>query len=87
MEENHGNDTLSESQLVGVLELGGRQGDPDGESAAHPAGGDQKEWTTTKTVDHQGPKPSLKHVHHQDEAIEHVLVVRAGDAKVFQDVM
>lgn len=64
MEENHGDDTLSKSHLLRIHELGGGQGDPDGERAAHSAGGDQEERTTAKTVDHASPKPSLKHVDH-----------------------
>ena len=87
MEENHGDDTLSKSHLLWILELRGGQGNPDGERAAHSAGGDQEERTTAKTVDHHGPEPSLKHVDHEDESVELVLVVRAVDADVFQDVV
>lgn len=87
MEENHGNDTLSKSKLLRMVELGGGQGNPDGECAAHAAGGNQEKWTTAKTVDHQSPEPSLKHVNHQDKSVEHVLVVWAVDAQIFQDVV
>ena len=82
VEENHGDDTLSVSRLRRMLELGGGQGNPDGERAGHPAGGDQEERTTAKTVDHAGPEPGLKHVDHEDESVEHVLVVRAVDTDV-----
>ena len=34
VEENHGDDTLSEADLTGLQVLGS-QGNPDGESAAH----------------------------------------------------
>ena len=82
VEEDHGDDTLPESKFARMVDLFRGQGDPDGERAAHAAGGDQEERTTAHAVDHHGPEPSLKHVDHENEAVEHVLVVRAGDAEV-----
>ena len=87
VEEDHGDDTLAESELIRVRDLLGGQGDPDGERAAHSAGGDQEQGTTTDSVDHPSPEPSLKHVAHQDETVEHVLVMGAVDTKVLQDVV
>jgi hypothetical protein len=87
VEEDHGDDTLAESGGLRVCDLLGGQGDPDGERAAHSAGGNQEQWATTDSVNHPSPEPSLKHVAHQDESVEHVLVVGAVDAEVFQDVV
>ena len=86
MEENHGDDALSKS-LLARLNLFGCQSDPNGECAAHAAGSDQEKRTTTDAVDHHGPEPSLKHVDHQDESVELVLIFWVVDPDVHQDVV
>lgn len=87
VEENHGNDTLSVARLFRMLELCGGQGNPYSECAAHSAGGDQEQRTTAATVNHESPEPSFKHVNHEDESVEHILVVRAVDTESLQDVV
>ena len=75
VEEDHRDDTLAPGLVVLVRKLLGGQGDPDGEGAAHAGRRDQEKWTTTEAVNHQSPEPSLEHIDHEDEAVEHVLVV------------
>ena len=74
VEENHGDDTLSEAGITGLQVLGG-QGNPNGESATHATCSNQEEWTTSDAVDHERPEPSLNHVDHENETIELVVVV------------
>lgn len=87
VEENHGDDSLSIPSLVRMLELSGGQGNPDSERAAHSARGDQEERATATTVDHASPEPSLKHIDHQDESVEHILVIGAVDSECLQDIV
>ena len=74
MEEDHGNDTLSERHFA-CLQVLRRECDPDGESTDHAAGGDEEELPPSKAVDHHRPEPGLEHVAHKDEAVELILVV------------
>ena len=74
VEENHGDDTLPETDITSLQVLSG-QGNPDGESAAHATRSNQEEWTTADAVDHERPEPSLNHVDHENETVELVLVV------------
>lgn len=87
MEEDHGDDTFTKSQLVRMHKLRSGQCNPYCECAAHPARSDQEQRTTAKTIDHASPEPSFNHIYHQDEAVELVLIIRAVDAKIFQDVV
>lgn len=86
VEKNNGDDTLSKGDFMRLQVLGG-QGDPDGKCAAHSTGSNQEQPTPAETIDHVTPKPSLKHVAHQNKSVEHVLVVRAGNAKVLKNVV
>ena len=87
MEEDHSNDSLAIARLRRILELRGCQGNPNGEGADHSTRSNQEQWTTAESVNHAGPEPRLKHVDHQNESVEHVLVVCAVDANVQQDVV
>lgn len=86
VEEDHGDDTLSETDITGLQVLGS-QGNPDGESAAHATRSNQEEWTTADAVDHERPEPSLNHVDHKNETIELVLVLGVRLPNGVEDVV
>lgn len=87
VEEDHSDDTLAKSSLFRMHELLSSQSNPDSERAAHSTGSDQEQWSTTDTINHQGPKPCFKHVDHEDETVESVLVPWICDANTFQNVV
>jgi hypothetical protein len=86
VEEDHSDNTLPETDLLSP-DLRGGQGNPNGEGKIHAAGGNQEEFATSKAINHRGPEPSFEHIAHQDEAVQHVLVIRAVNADVLEDVV
>ena len=86
MEEDHGDDAFSETDITSLQVLGS-QGNPDGESAAHATRSNQEEWTTTNAVDHERPEPSLDHVDHENETVELVLVIGTRVPNGIKDVV
>lgn len=87
VEEDHRNDSLAESKVLWILDRGGSQRDPNGKGTTHATCCRKKQRPATESVNHAGPEPGFEHVAHEDEAIQHVLVVRGVDADVVEDVV